>query len=313
MKPVAFRVYDFKSIRDSGWCDLSGDGITIVAGQNESGKSSILTALRDFDLPDGKPPQTPDYYPDDRFDAEPRVAVRFAVDVSDIRLWLEEEEFQIPEVAMAKISRDGILCVTRNLDSGRFSLDKDIASLWPEVSNEEEEEEEEDEVESSEEESSKSELVPVVEDIPAKSKLELLSPSRFATILREHWPNFVYFDTFSDTLPRNVLLSDLRPPKKVSQTGTSPAVSMKPKAPQSVVDFITLAGIDLDFVDEHSREDKSLSNYLSTRSASITGDFLSYWKQRVDGEQVVNLQVRGQTSCRVCSALDGLETRPRGL
>src|SRR5436853_259942 len=50
MKLKKFRVYNYKSIQDSGWCYLSGDNITILAGQNESGKTSILEALRDFDM-----------------------------------------------------------------------------------------------------------------------------------------------------------------------------------------------------------------------------------------------------------------------
>jgi hypothetical protein len=46
LRPLAFRIYDFKSISDSGLCTFSQDGITVLAGQNESGKTSILTALR---------------------------------------------------------------------------------------------------------------------------------------------------------------------------------------------------------------------------------------------------------------------------
>jgi AAA15 family ATPase/GTPase len=50
MRPIAFQILDFKSIENSGICKLSGDGITVLAGQNEAGKTAVLTALRDFDL-----------------------------------------------------------------------------------------------------------------------------------------------------------------------------------------------------------------------------------------------------------------------
>lgn len=42
-----FRIMNYKSIKDSGDCYLS-DNVTIFAGKNESGKSSILEALQDF-------------------------------------------------------------------------------------------------------------------------------------------------------------------------------------------------------------------------------------------------------------------------
>ena len=48
MKLEKFRIKNYKSIIDSGDCYLT-DTITIFAGKNESGKTSILEALEDFD------------------------------------------------------------------------------------------------------------------------------------------------------------------------------------------------------------------------------------------------------------------------
>ena len=44
----SFRIKNYRSIKDSGECYLSGDFITILAGKNESGKTAILEALEDF-------------------------------------------------------------------------------------------------------------------------------------------------------------------------------------------------------------------------------------------------------------------------
>jgi len=44
----SFRIKNYKSIKDSGECYLSGDGTTILAGKNEAGKTAILEALEDF-------------------------------------------------------------------------------------------------------------------------------------------------------------------------------------------------------------------------------------------------------------------------
>jgi len=45
MKLAAFRVFSFRSIVDSAWIKFSHDGITVLVGQNESGKTSVLEAL----------------------------------------------------------------------------------------------------------------------------------------------------------------------------------------------------------------------------------------------------------------------------
>lgn len=47
MKPIKFRIKNYKSIIDSGDCYFS-DKLTILAGKNESGKTSVLEALEDF-------------------------------------------------------------------------------------------------------------------------------------------------------------------------------------------------------------------------------------------------------------------------
>ena len=48
MEIKSFRIKNYRSIKDSGVCYLSGDNITILAGKNESGKTAILEALEDF-------------------------------------------------------------------------------------------------------------------------------------------------------------------------------------------------------------------------------------------------------------------------
>lgn len=48
MKLKHFRIKNIKSIIDSGTCHMADDNITIFAGQNESGKSAVLEALKYF-------------------------------------------------------------------------------------------------------------------------------------------------------------------------------------------------------------------------------------------------------------------------
>lgn len=42
---LAFRIQNFRSIVDTNWVQFSPDGVTVLVGQNESGKTSVLQAL----------------------------------------------------------------------------------------------------------------------------------------------------------------------------------------------------------------------------------------------------------------------------
>lgn len=48
MRLAAFRIYNFRSIVDAGWQNVSPDNITCLIGQNESGKTSVLESLQVF-------------------------------------------------------------------------------------------------------------------------------------------------------------------------------------------------------------------------------------------------------------------------
>jgi len=103
-----------------------------------------------------------------------------------------------------------------------------------------------------------------------------LSPHEFASFLRNLWPSFVYFDSFQDILPREVSVTELvAQAADVSQSGIDSRT-----IPQSVFDFIELSDINLKRVSQLSDQDKALGNYLQSCGTKITGDFLTYWKQR---------------------------------
>jgi len=86
MKLKKFRIKNFKSITDSGDCYLT-DTITILAGKNESGKTSILEALEDFDTDEkirdtAKPIKSPE--------AIPEISITFIVEKDTIKEVLTE-------------------------------------------------------------------------------------------------------------------------------------------------------------------------------------------------------------------------------
>jgi len=86
MKLKKFKITNYKSIADSGDCYLT-DTITILAGKNESGKTSILEALEDFDTDNkiretAKPIKSPD--------AIPEISITFIVEKDTIKDFLKK-------------------------------------------------------------------------------------------------------------------------------------------------------------------------------------------------------------------------------
>src|SRR6267143_839051 len=119
MRPRAFQIRDFKSIENSGICNLSGDSITVLAGQNVAGKTAVLTALRDFDLEEGAAPKTADYQPEDRLDAVPSVSVQFEADQNAVLSALLEENLTLPQPVIERLRADSTLWINRDLRTGK--------------------------------------------------------------------------------------------------------------------------------------------------------------------------------------------------
>lgn len=77
----AFQLLNYKSFADSGKCSVQ-DGVTILAGQNESGKTNILSAL--MKLNDKEPAFAPDEYSFDQTDNPPCIKYWFELNASEI-------------------------------------------------------------------------------------------------------------------------------------------------------------------------------------------------------------------------------------
>ncbi len=109
------RIQNFKSIKDTGWVYLSRtDFITIAAGQNESGKTSFLRALRFFE--EGEYPTMKD--DDYRIDTHPRV---------DCTFFLTDQEYEnLCSVTSEEIAnfykKNGFNFLRGNVDDDSFDL-----------------------------------------------------------------------------------------------------------------------------------------------------------------------------------------------
>lgn len=120
MKPLKFRIQNYKSIVDSGECYFS-DRLTILAGKNESGKSSVLEALEDFHQDktireEAKRIEDPNLLPE--------ISVTFEIDNSEINEVFEKIESDIT------ISSNISITLTKRLEETiTYTLDDESRKL----------------------------------------------------------------------------------------------------------------------------------------------------------------------------------------
>jgi predicted ATP-dependent endonuclease of OLD family len=125
MKIKKFRIKNFKSIIDSGDCYLT-DTISILAGMNESGKTSILEALQDFDT-DKKIRETarPIKLPDEK----PEISITFIIDENEVGEILEE--MGVSNIRIAELAKLEIEIIKKFPDEyvlGQGTLEKEISN-----------------------------------------------------------------------------------------------------------------------------------------------------------------------------------------
>ena len=298
MKLIKFRIQRYKSIKDSGWCWLASD-ITTLAGKNESGKSAILEALRDFALdvetwPDGGVPI------DDS--GKPMIEMCFGeVEESVLDEIVEETKITISGEVREYISKNNVTII--KYDDCEYSLEEEIKTLlkkereelnsksikkikqvvgflskigWlsgitkPELDDDIASTRErvgshiievEDRVASISDEEIKLKVNEAIEEL--KSANDALDEedvaSKFVDELVRHTPDFIFFRDFSDILPFELPLAEA-------------------KNRNIVQDFAKVSGLDLDKV-INTTDSQQRRNILSTHSANISGNFKSHWKQ----------------------------------
>ncbi|MGI4827975.1 MAG: ATP-dependent nuclease [Janthinobacterium lividum] len=274
LRPIAFRIKNYKSIADSGICTFSGDGVTVLAGQNEAGKTSILEALEDFDGLHGVPPQLDDVVPDQNPTLRPRVSVCFSFFWGDLKAALIKTHIAL-EPPIVDALHSGAVWLKRDLLTGEFEFGAELAGILEEV---------ELAYETSEE-------GPDPYGSPALEwgdQAEYVSTEALFKSFYKSWPTFVYFDSFDDLLPRRVSIDPVS-----RLVGTVTKIE-EPDITSAARNLLKVAGIDLKEVRRLAAlddDEKQLRNYLDGRSRELTSDFLDYWKQKVGEKQRIGLKV----------------------
>ena len=297
MKLLKFKVTQYKSIKDSGYCWLASD-LTTLAGKNESGKSAILEALRDFDtdvksIPDGAMPL------DDS--GEPIIELCFKPDKAELDEVASESGVTLEKEVRDFISKEG-LTISKDHE-GSYYLGDEVSDLIDKKKNDANQkhikaikasieklkkyEQFSDLADPSFEggvekiqiaisgyagqataqaaaitdEATKQKTTEIIQSLTSESTaLQKDDPSeKILDKVSEYIPNFIFFSDFLDILPFELTF-------------------LEAKNHKTVQDFAKVSGLNLDAVIQ-TTDTQRRRNLLSNHSATISGDFMDYWGQ----------------------------------
>ncbi len=273
MKLKSFRIKNYKSIQDTGEISLGNGRIAIFAGQNESGKSSILEGLAAFENAEFESDSIP-------FDFESpiqEVSCTYEIEESDSDFWDEIEKTfgEQNEIERAKV---GSLIdipklkrtvkdfkITRTLNPSKkvqTSIPEAVFQIFRSSILEEDVNVE-------------AEVAPVKKE--RKKIIELTDDqnSEVAELFWNHTPKIILFNDFCDLLPDTFSLKDLKSDKKDS------------KGYKAVKNFEKISGAD--FKTLYSLDDLKRDSIEEKHNEAISIDFTKAWKQQIHGDNRVKI------------------------
>ncbi|MFV8578029.1 ATP-dependent nuclease, partial [Ralstonia pseudosolanacearum] len=290
MKVTAFRIQNYRSIEDTGWCPLSRDGVTVLVGQNESGKTSILDALS---ITFSSRTMTED---DKRAGAPfPTISMKIECPFSELEERLAKfQPGQVQEVKKywnAKGGRAEIIFIFsdgENKEKREFDLeyvlgDDEIKGIIDRAAVRESKEfpSVPAQIDSEGQGSSTSAVVeggdstiPPLALPPVKPEFEILTVERLEETLWDVAPFFAVFDAKTGLLPNESEVNDL-------------SVPVGPGA-EAAANYLRVAGVNLK--DVLSKDRRNRESILARANAKITQEFNSFWSQKIGGEAKLTLR-----------------------
>lgn len=257
MKLQAFKIKNYRSIKDSGWQNFSPDGITGLIGQNEAGKTTILEALYGFSTAE----ITEDVVRSDG--SMPEVSLSFAVTWDEVKDMFPDNT--LPK-GLAKFINEKI----------RINLTR----VWTEVSAKGnlilEEQVLSDLFTSSDDYS-------VDEDIQGKETTEgmegenqKISKDKFIERVFASTPDFDFFEDFASLLPNTIDLADLQ------------NNNTKTEGYKGAKNLLAIAGLKLD--DLQGSDRRILENRLGRINTNVTGNFQEFWRQKIGKTNKISIE-----------------------
>ncbi len=296
MKILKFRIKNFRSIIDSGDCYLT-DNVTVLAGKNESGKTSILEALVDFDTDknirkEAIPIKSPDSLPE--------ISIIFEIEGENLKDIFNEigvdkenhdnieleitklfpDKYSISETSLKKLNLEDDISIKneieKNLNRIRKIHDKhpsiggnltdinidDVQSLQTSVLQFKKATTPN--LNQIESETEKSDFSTYITDL-SKNLAQLIKlqniETDFLNVLKEKWiPYFILFNSFDDIFPNKILFSDLETNEWINDL--------------SIIS-------DLDISKIKGTEDRSKHKHKKDLNISINNDYEKFWTQDI--------------------------------
>ncbi|OGN15929.1 MAG: hypothetical protein A3B99_02890 [Candidatus Yanofskybacteria bacterium RIFCSPHIGHO2_02_FULL_44_12b] len=279
MKLKSFRIKHYKSIQDTGDVLLDKGRIAVFAGQNESGKSSVLEALNSFEQ--GSFNQ--DSVPFDFEDAAQEVSCTYEIEDSDSDFWEEIESGVAEDYKLERGDLGSILDIAKlkkSIKEFTITRSTDLKSdhkvqiavndsafqiIRASVREEEVTSEVKKEDGTTETKTENKKAVDLSDE----------NNAAIADILWRNSPKIILFNDFCDLLPDKFSIADLKADKK--DAAGYKAVKNFEKI--SKVNFLEL--FKLDDLKRDSKEEK--------HNEAISVDFTKAWRQKIHGDNKVTL------------------------
>ena len=268
MRLLNFQIKKYRSIDDTEIVKLSEfDNISVFAGQNESGKSSILKALYDFERDEFEADSTP-FSIDDKpaqvisctykLDDDDNLTELLTDVVKDeYSLQTEESEKILDENNLTKLKE---FTITRTKESDKIitSIDDKTFNIFRA--------------------SVLDKPVQPVEGEEPKEKVKYFvvadtENEKVAGLFWQITPRIIFFDDFCDLLPDKILLSVLK--NKKEDTKGYRAVKNLEKI------------LKTEFISKDTENDPVRGTKQNKENESLSVDFQKDWGQRIHGENKV--------------------------
>jgi|GEM_PF-1161462 len=276
MRLKKFSVKNYNSVIDSGEVELSDhDKVTVFAGQNESGKSSVLKALRDFErskfdkdsipFTTGKKPIQSISCTYDLDSDDDLVEALSDILIDEHKLSVEDGQKILDAAKISKIKQ---FTIERKNEAEKVSTKVDentLAIFLASILDKPQEvsEDTEPNTDNEEQEVKKDKYVELTQE----------NNSDVADLFWKIGPKIVFFDDFCDLLPDKMLVSDLK--NKKTDTKGCCAVRNLEKI------------LETDFVAKDDEEDSVRRTKEDEENDSLSIDFQNDWGQRIHGENQV--------------------------
>lgn len=253
MRLQAFRIKNFRSIKDTDWQNFSPDNITGLIGQNEAGKTAILEALYSFPTAD----ISDDVLRDDG--SMPEVSCSFQVSWDEVKELFKDQT--LPKGLAKLINENKRINLKRTWTDakteGDLALEEvDLSELFK----------------PSESETPNNPPVaqpqkPEAEGSEQKEPAKEVTEEEFINTIFDKTPEFEFFEDFASLLPDTIDLEDLQ------------NKNTKAEGYKGAENLLAIAGLDLNFL--QTKERRIIENHIDKLNKNVTTNFQDFWRQKI--------------------------------